>query len=59
MMIFLLIWFQVAPEQGVRYHHLSTHQNKTFCQTALKDASVMVNHKTEAIECVGVKIDAN
>ena len=59
MMIFLLIWFQVVPEQGVRYHHLSTHENNTFCQSALKEASVMVNHKTETIECIGVKIDAN
>jgi hypothetical protein len=56
-MIFLLIWFQVIEEQGVRYHHLSTHTNETLCMDELRHASVLVNDKTEAIECIGVKID--
>jgi len=56
-MIFLLIWFQVVEEQGVRYHHLSTHTNETLCMDELRHASVLVNDKTETIECVGVKVD--
>jgi len=55
--IFILIWFVVVPEQGVRYYHLGTYENETLCKTALKDASVMVNDKQEAIECIGVSVD--
>lgn len=56
-MIFILIWFVVVPEQGVRYYHLGTYENETLCKAALKDASVMVNDKNEAIECIGVSVD--
>ena len=55
--IWILIWFVVVPEQGVRYYYLGTYENETFCKTALKDASVMVNDKQEAIECIGVTVD--
>jgi len=55
--IFILIWFVVVPEQGVRYYHLGTYENETFCKTALKDASVMVNDKNETVECIGVQVD--
>jgi len=55
--IFILIWFVVVPEQGVRYYHLGTYENETLCKAALKDASVMVNDKQEAIECIGVSVD--
>jgi hypothetical protein len=54
-MFFLLIWFQVLPDQGVRYHHLGTFENNTICMAELKHASVMVNDSTETIECIGVK----
>jgi hypothetical protein len=55
--IFILIWFVVVPEQGVRYYHLGTYDSDALCKTALKDASVMVNDKNEAIECIGVSVD--
>jgi hypothetical protein len=55
--IWILIWFVVAPEQSVRYYHLGTYENETLCNAALKDASVMVNDKNEAIECIGVTVD--
>ena len=55
--VWILIWFVVAPEQGVRYYHLGTYEAETLCRAALKDASVMVNHKQEAIECIGVSVD--
>ncbi len=55
--IWILIWFVVVPEQGVRYYHLGTYENETLCKSALKDASVMVNDKNEAIECIGVSVD--
>lgn len=55
--IWILIWLVVAPEQGVRYYHLGTYENETLCNAALKDASVMVNDKNEAIECIGVTVD--
>ena len=55
--MWILIWFVVVPEQGVRYYHLGTYENETLCKAALKDASVIVNNKNEAIECIGVSVD--
>lgn len=56
-MIWLLVWFVVIPEQGVRYYHLGTHDNETLCLSALKDATIMVNENNETIECIGVNTD--
>ena len=50
------MWFVVEPEIGVRYHHLSTHENITMCMSELKIASVLVNDKSETMECVGVRL---
>jgi hypothetical protein len=55
--IFILIWFVVIPEVGVRYYHLGTYENETKCETALRSASVIVNDKKETIECIGVQVD--
>jgi len=55
--VWILIWFVVVPENGVRYYHLGTYDNETLCKVGLRDASVMVNDKNETIECIGVKID--
>jgi hypothetical protein len=56
-MIWMLIWFVVVPEQGVRYYHLGTYDNETLCKTGLRDASIMVNDKNETVECIGVQVD--
>jgi hypothetical protein len=56
-MIYLLIWFVLVPEQGVRYYHLGTYGNETLCKTALRDAAIMVNDKDETVECIGVQTD--
>jgi hypothetical protein len=56
-LIFLLIWFDAVPEQGVRYHHLGTFDNETMCMTELRIASVLVNNKQETLECIGVRIN--
>jgi|TARA_R110002124_G_scaffold275702_1_gene446269 hypothetical protein len=55
--VWLLIWFTVVPEQGVKYHHLGTFDNETVCRADLRVASVLVNDTTETIECIGVKTD--
>ena len=55
--IWMLIWFVVVPEQGVRYYHLGTYDNETLCKTGLRDASIMVNDKNETVECIGVQVD--
>lgn len=55
--VWILIWFVLVPEQGVKYYHLGTFKNETFCKNALKDAAVMVNDKNETVECVGVDVD--
>ena len=55
--VWILIWFVVVPENGVRYYHLGTYDNETLCKVGLRDASVMVNDKNETIECIGVKVD--
>ena len=56
-MMFLLIWFNYVEDQGVRYHHLGTFNNETICMAELRHAAVMVNDKTETIECVGVQVN--
>ena len=53
----LLIWFVFVPDVGVKYYHLGTYENETFCSTALRDAAVMVNDKSETVECIGVQTD--
>jgi hypothetical protein len=55
--IWLLVWFVFVPEIGVKYYHLGTYENETFCSTALRDAAVMVNDKNETVECIGVQVD--
>jgi len=55
--LWVLLWFSVQPDQGVRYHHLGNFSNETLCRAELKIASVMVNSNTETIECIGVKTD--
>lgn len=56
-MVFILIWFVVVPDIGVKYYHLGTYDNETMCETALREASVMVNNKQETIECIGVQLN--
>lgn len=53
----LLIWFVFVPDVGVKYYHLGTYENETFCSTALRDAAVMVNDKNETVECIGIQVD--
>ena len=55
--IWLLVWFVFVPEIGIKYYHLGTYENETFCNTALRDAAVMVNDKNETVECIGVQVD--
>tara|TARA_R110000782_G_scaffold3535_5_gene12954 strand:- start:723 stop:902 length:180 start_codon:yes stop_codon:yes gene_type:complete len=55
--VWLLIWFTVVPEQGVKYHHLGNFDNETVCRSELRVASVLVNDTTETIECIGVNTD--
>jgi len=55
--IWLLVWFVFVPEIGIKYYHLGTYENETFCSTALRDAAVMVNDKNETVECIGVQVD--
>jgi hypothetical protein len=55
--VWLLVWFVFVPEMGIKYYHLGTYENETFCSTALKDAAVMVNDKNETVECIGVQTD--
>jgi len=54
--MWLLIWFVFMEDQGVRYHHLDTFRAETLCTVNLKKARVMVNDKSETIECVFVDI---
>tara|TARA_R110000803_G_scaffold81617_2_gene147599 strand:+ start:1247 stop:1426 length:180 start_codon:yes stop_codon:yes gene_type:complete len=55
--VWLLIWFSVVPDQGVKYHHLGNFDNETLCKAELRVAAVMATGETEMIECIGVKTD--
>jgi len=52
--VWLLIWFVLVPENGVRYYHLGTYENETLCKVGQRDAAVMVNATNETVECIGV-----
>jgi|TARA_B110000858_G_scaffold168486_1_gene197006 hypothetical protein len=54
--IWLLIWFQVLPEQGVNYHHLNTFKTDVLCGAELTSARVMSNHSTETITCLRIEL---
>ena len=54
--MWLLMWFVFMEDQGVRYHHLDTFTAETLCTVNLKKASVMVNDKSETIQCVFVDV---
>jgi hypothetical protein len=54
--VWLLIWFVLVPDNGVRYYHLGTYDNETLCNTGLRDASVMVNATNETVQCIGVQV---
>jgi len=54
--IAILLWVNFIPDQGIRYHHLGTFDNKTMCMVELKYASVMVNDKSETLECVEIEV---
>jgi len=54
--VWLLIWFVLVPDNGVRYYHLGTYDNETLCNTGLRDASIMVNATNETVQCIGVQV---
>jgi len=55
--IAILLWVNFIPDQGIRYHHLGTFDNKTLCMAQLKYASVMVNDKSETLECIQIEVE--
>ena len=55
--VWLLVWFVLVPENGVRYYHLGTYENETLCKVGQRDAAVMVNATNETVECIGVQVD--
>jgi len=54
--VWILIWMQFIPEEGIRYHHLGTFDNKTLCGGALGPARVLVNDPSETLQCIEVKL---
>jgi|TARA_R110000744_G_scaffold25597_2_gene63406 hypothetical protein len=55
-MTFLLLWFTIIPELGVRYYHLGSYDSEIICKNELKIAAVLVKGPTETIKCIGVNI---
>ena len=55
--VWVLMWFVVVPEQGVRYYNLGEYDNETLCQSAMRSAVVMVTNNNETIDCIGVTVD--
>ena len=56
-MVWVLMWFVVVPEQGVRYYNLGEYDNETLCKAGMKSATVMVNDNNETIDCIGVTVN--
>ena len=54
--VWILILMQFIPDEGIRYHHLDTFNNKTLCGGALGQARVLVNDPSETLQCIEVKL---
>jgi len=54
--VWILIWMQFIPNEGISYHHLGTFNNKTLCGGALGEALVLVNDPSETIQCIEVDL---
>ena len=55
--VWVLMWFVVVPEQGVRYYNLGEYNNETLCQFAMSSQQFLVTNNNETIDCIGVTVD--
>jgi|TARA_B110000285_G_C14686398_1_gene407079 hypothetical protein len=55
--VWILIWMQFVPDQGIYYHHLGTFNNKTLCGGALGKARVLVNDPSETLQCIELELE--
>ena len=54
--MWILVWLQLLTNsQNIQYYQFETYDSDRACKEALAKASVMVNHKSEALVCI--KID--
>jgi|TARA_R100000084_G_C4543156_1_gene96556 hypothetical protein len=55
--MFVLLWLQLAAAQEINHYHVGTYETDKECQTALKEASVLVTGKNESIACLYVGVN--
>jgi len=55
--VWILIWMQFVPDEGIRYHHLDTFNNKTLCGGDTGKARVLVNDPSETLQCIELELE--
>lgn len=53
--MWILLWIQLAANEGIKYYHVDTFKTEKECQTALAKAKVIVSSEREEIACLFVE----
>ena len=53
--MWILLWIQLATNEGIKYYHVDTFGTEKECQTALSKAKVIVSSEREQIACLYVE----
>lgn len=53
--MWILLWIQLAANEGIKYYHVDTFGTEKECQTALSKAKVIVSSEREQIACLYVE----
>ena len=57
-MVWILVWLQLSTGQKLDYYHVGTYDNRESCFEELKKATVLVNNKNTAVDCIEVDINS-
>ena len=53
--MWILLWIQLATNEGIKYYQVDTFKTEKECQTALAKAKVIVSSEREQIACLFVE----
>jgi len=53
--MWILLWIQLATNEGIKYYHVDTFDTEKECNAALSKAKVIVSSEREQIACLYVE----